>query len=268
MLAERTSFFRVITRVVQVLATLAHPIGMFAVLAVGIHVGSDRIDDLLFSIFSEIDGLLDSLAAFVIRGVGSIFSASEDSIERWIFGAAELVDVDLKSELARWGALVVELLVDFLLAIPVFLHETGPLRLRMVLDALHNVLRDPTVLRVTMPLTTLATAIAGAIAVSREVEVAVHARLTDSPLLARAPAIAMGFGLVALVLIGWRVVPRLCAGAVADADRRARNDRVSVLPEVTRRMRGWKTAVFAVPVSVLALWATPFAGTVRALLSW
>src|SRR5687767_12438329 len=69
------------------------PLGLFSVLAVGLHVGSDKIDDHLFVIISWLDSLADLAATFLIRAIGGLFSDSRQTIEIWTFKAIEFIDV-------------------------------------------------------------------------------------------------------------------------------------------------------------------------------
>jgi len=243
------------------------PLGLFSILAVGLHVGSDRIDDHLFVLFSWLDGFLDGATAFVIRGVFGLFGSDEASIERWTFRAAELIDVDVKSLAARWGALFVELAADFILALPVFFHRGEAIPLAELRTLLEKMFRDPTVLKFSGPLAVLAAGLAGAIAVSRELQVLSHSQLLRfDPNSDLASFIASAIGFLALSLVAWRVLVPLLIGAVRFADRRSNNDVVLSVPARTRRLRGTITALVALPVALLALDTTPLLGTLRALL--
>jgi hypothetical protein len=243
------------------------PLGLFAVLAVGLHVGSDKIDDHLFVIISWLDALFDGAAIVVIRAVGGIFTDSAQSIEVWTFKTIEWIDVDVKSELSRIGALVVELLADFVLALPVFFHRSAKVKFSELGTYFKKTFRDPTLLKLAAPVAVLAAGTAGTFAVSRELQVLTHSRLINlhvEPDIANFIASSIGF--IALALVVWRVLIPLGIGAIEFADRRANNDTVLSVPPRTRRLRGLFTAFVAMPVALIALFATPVLGTLRALL--
>lgn len=243
------------------------PLGLFSVLAVGLHVGSDRIDDHLFVVVSWLDSLFDAGATAVIRLIGSLFSGSEHAIDVWTVRAIEWIDVDTKTELARIGALAVELFADFILALPVFFHRAQTVSPRQFVEHVKKTFRDPTLLKLVAPVSVLAAGTAGAFAVSRELQVLTHARLVAFNVesdVANFTASSMGF--IALALVMWRVLLPLIVGAIEFADRRASNDTVLAVKPRARRFRGLFTAFVALPVAMIALFATPVLGTLRALL--
>jgi hypothetical protein len=267
MAEEKGGFFAWLSGAGAFFGRVLLPLGLFSVLAVGLHVGSDRVDDHLFVLISWLDGLADGLAAWVIRGLGGVIGASDLSIDQWTFRAAEWIDVDAKTDGARIGALVVELAADAILALQVFLHRSEAFKPSAVVLFFRQTMRDPTVLKIAGPLAMLAAGLAGTIAVSRELQVFSHAHVArfalDTDL---ANFIASSIGFVALALVAWRVLVPLLVGAVAYADRRSSSDIALAVRPRTRRMRGWITAIVALPVALIALYTTPVLGTLRALL--
>src|SRR5262245_50299532 len=123
------------------------PLGLFSVLAVGLHVGSDKVDDFLFVVFSDIDSLADFISSLVIQWVGGLFSMGDPWIDAWSLRAAELVDMESKAFLARWGALIVELAADFVLALPVLFGRAELLKPKQLVELIKKSYRDPTVLK-------------------------------------------------------------------------------------------------------------------------
>jgi hypothetical protein len=260
---EKTGGASFITGLSGFFGRLLLPLGLFSVLAVGLHIGSDKIDDHLFVFISFLDSLLDSAMIAVVRAFGDLFNYAPAKIDQWTFAAAELIDVEEKASLARMGALAVELLADLILALPVFFHRADQAKPKQ----LFRDMRDPTVLKISLPLAAIAAGLAGTFAVSRELQVLTHSRLiklVESADLANFIASSVGF--IALCLVVWRVLVPIALGAMEFAHRRANNDRVMSVSNNKRRMRGWITALVALPVAMLALLATPVLGTLRALL--
>src|SRR5437870_3481067 len=88
------------------------PIAFFALIVVGLHVGSDRLDDHLFVALNAIDAWVDAALAFAIKTAGGWIGASEGAIDAAAFRAADFVDLETKITLAKIGALAVELAAD------------------------------------------------------------------------------------------------------------------------------------------------------------
>jgi hypothetical protein len=243
------------------------PLGLFSVLVVGLHVGSDRLDDHLFELFSFLDNLFDSASSFLLRTVLDALGVDPKTTALWIYRAIEWIDVDQKAELARVGALVVELTADFVLALPVFFHKYEGLKLLELREQARRIFLDPTLLKFALPVAIFAAGLGGAFSVSREIQVWTHSRIAHSGIDADvANFIASSTGFIALALVLWRVLFPLMLGAIEYADRRARNDLATAIPLRKRRLRGLSTAFLALPVALIAFFATPIAGTVRALL--
>lgn len=264
---ERGGFFAVVGGAGGFFGRVLLPLGLFSVIAVGLHVGCDKVDDHLFVVISWLDGILDAVATAAVRWTGEFFSQDAASIERWVFIAIELVDLELKIELSRIGALIVELAADFIVALPVFFHRSERVKPAELLLLVRQIFRDPTLLKLALPVAVLAAGTAGAFAVSRELQVLTHSRLISVHVEAdQANFIASSVGFIALALVIWRILVPLGIGAIEFADRRAKNDRVAFVAEKKRRLRGLFTAFVAMPVALIALFATPVLGTLRALL--
>lgn len=243
------------------------PLGLFSVLVVGLHVGSDRIDDHLFELFSLLDAGFDAAVIFLIREGGALVGLDARTISEWTYRAIELIDADEKTQMARTGALVVELAADFVLALPVFVHRREGTNILLLRDQARRIFRDPTLLKLSLPVAVLAAGLGGTISICREIQVLVHARIAHWSLAPEVlnflPAAA---GFTALALVSWRILFPLLVGAIDYADRRANDDRQAVVPVKKRRLRGLVTTFVALPVALVALFATPVLGTVRALL--
>lgn len=235
-------------------------LGTFALIVVGLHAGADRFDDLAFAILSFIDRLADAAATAVIEPVGSLFGATEGSIERATYRAVEWVDLDGKLLAARYLALSLELAADLLLALPVLDPRLPRVTRSELARAAAGALKDPTVLRWAGPLAIGAAVLAGTALVSRELQVGVHELATHlelDPFVAAFLARLIGLSalLFSAIVLGLRAMER----AVLRADRRATEDLRSGRPGLRRRLRGLPVLALALPLSIVALFE---AGTV------
>ncbi|MCK6544845.1 hypothetical protein L6R52_03185 [Myxococcota bacterium] len=246
------------------------PFGLFALVAVGVHVGCDRLDDQAFVALSALDAIVDAALAATVRAIGDLFSASPASIEAWTYRAVDLVDVDAKQWLARWIAVGLELFTDLVLALPVFLHRELPASARALGALVKKSLADPTVLRVAAPIASACACVAGAFAVSREAQVLAHSAISGVAVMSEhrdlATLSASITGYLALCVVLWRLGAVVVLGALTYADKKAARDALDVVGSRKRRLRGWVTALVALPITITAVVATPIAGTLRALL--
>lgn len=176
------------------------PLGLLALIAVGVHAAADIVDDQLLWIVDQ------AHAAF-----GGLFGV-------------ELVGFEQRVMLARGVALLWELAVDLILALPALgYHERearrGRLELTVEPDRPHaffemakRIYTQPTTLRIIRPLASAAIVLAGACAVARMVQGQVYlssrALIGDgiAGLAARTLAL-VALGLV-LYALGWRAVLR------------------------------------------------------------
>jgi hypothetical protein len=241
-----------------------------ALLVAGLHVGSDRLDDYLFVVINGIDALADGLMSFVIQKIGALFDASEDSIAALTGRAIDLVDLELKTSIARFLALVVELAADVIVGRFVFAFRMEDLALPAILPRLRTYWEKSTALKVAGPMTVALAAVPGALSLSREVQVGVHA-LVRSGIESRTVAgvSASIAAAVTLILIVARLaIPALIA-AVACADRGAVSMRAAIKAPTRRRsLRGLAVALVPLPIAALAFIATPIVHALGALFSW
>lgn len=128
------------------------PLGLFALIAVGVHAAADTLDDRILWIVDRADTGFDALAG------------------RWRFTspAVEWIDLSNRVGIARGAALFWEFCVDLLLALPAlgYREEEGKPQ-RGLRDLLRELVQRPTLLRVTRPLANAAVVTAGACAVAR-----------------------------------------------------------------------------------------------------
>jgi hypothetical protein len=243
-------------------------LGLFALVAIGLHAGADRLDDRVFVLLNLLDGALDALFTAVIRGVGGRLGLEPGRVERGVVAAIEWIDLDAKVKEARRVAILVELASTLALGLPLLFLRGGSPPLGGDRAALRRALRDPTLLRLGLPIAVGLATLAGSFTLGREVFVAVHDALLR---LSLPDAIASGLAraLGVLVLSGalWFLGARGVAGAVRLADARGERDLSRLVPTRRRRLRGLFVAGCALPVAALAvLEGTPIFETLGALL--
>lgn len=241
---------------------LFFPFGLFAVLAVGLHAGADRVDDHLALAFGWVDGVLDAAAAWGVEALLELFGASAGQTEAVTFWLQDLVNAEAEEDAARACALVLELWADLLVARAVF----GGWRAQVPLRALgRSLLAAPTVRRLFFPLAALLAAAAGVVSVAREVQVGVFGALTGAAAADWSAPLAQAAGALALVLVGGR----LGAGAVYAtwrwADARGRRELTAGVARArTAGIAGASVLLFLAVLAVTE--GVPVAGTLRALI--
>lgn len=256
--------FKGLLRLVSGLGRLLVPAGLFAVIAVGLHAGADRVDDYARLVIDALDARLDAWGAQALSWLFDAVEVGPKRAQRWVFGFIDFIDLDARDWMARATALGVELLADLTLALPLFFHRHGQ---RTWKQKARDVLHDPTLLRLLAPLAALLASVAGVLTISLELQVVLHALVEDLSGLPRlAELVASAFAGLVLLLVMSRLMTRLVLGAVSWADRVAEKDRGEDKPVWRRRLRGWGLAVCVVPVTLLAVVeAVPLLPTLRAL---
>ena len=104
----RRRLLSVLSTLVEVTAALGRavvPVGVFALLVVGVHAGTDRIDDYVFSFLNAVDILVDSAAAAGVETVLGWQQASAERVARVTFAIQDFIDLDAKHGLSRTLAL-------------------------------------------------------------------------------------------------------------------------------------------------------------------
>ena len=257
--------FKVLAMASMGFATLGRavvPVGVFAVLVVGMHAGTDRVDDHAFAILNTIDIVVDSAVAVILETVLGWTTASAERIARITFSIQDFVDLDAKYSLSRIVALVFEIASDLALALPLILHRTRTFSLQTYWIRLSS---DLTVLRVVGPLAVFFAGTAGIFLVAREIQVGVHGWLVQYDALMKVadPAARTVAGLAAL-LVAWRLGWVALRRSFTMAEARAQRDDRMMTPRSKRRFRGLFVAIVVLPISVLALFeATPPWSVVR-----
>ena len=187
------------------------PLGLVALVAVGVHSAADTLDERLLAVVDRVDAAFDAV-------VGRFALTAP-----WV----EWVSLEERTRIARFLALAWELCADVVLALPALgYREAGapapveawravlePQAARPTWQALWTrCLRKPTPMRWLRPLATAAVVLAGACAVAKLIQGSVYLSWRElfgdaaADVVARALAVA---GLVGvLVSLGWRAVLR------------------------------------------------------------
>lgn len=186
------------------------PLGLLALIAVGVHAAADTLDDRLLSLVDMADAAFDRLAG--------AYSFSE--------GLVDLISLERRTFIARALALAWELSADLVLALPALGYreskaspEAEPWRKYLSQDTrptwrqlFLRSLRKPTTVRWTRPLATAGVVLAGACAVARLVQGSVYLSwrelLGEHAADAAARGLALGALVGILVTLGWRAVLR------------------------------------------------------------
>lgn len=260
----KTSFLGKLSKTIGLFRGAFLPVGLFAVVAIGIHAGSDRVDDYSFLLFNFLDARLDDLLAWVITHLYGAIDVSVSTTAAHTFHAIDFIDLEVKAVAARWTALFVELGADLIFAIPIFRHRSDGVK---PLEVARKIYLDFTVLRLVAPLAALLASISGVLIVAQKVQVGTHQAVADLPYLSLgAGRVAAVVGIVALALVAWRLAVAVIASAATWADRRAELDRSRSVAVRRRRMRGVWTALVILPITFFAVFqATPIVATLRAL---
>jgi hypothetical protein len=194
------------------------PLGLFALVAVGVHAAADVVDDRLLTLVDGLDAWADGLLA------------SREATAAWVDRVGPLQ----RTLIARALALSWELAVDVLVVLPQLGYgeqDETERRYSLVKETWRTLLgrlnRTPTPMRLVRPLVTAVFAAGGAYAVARLVESTLFVALeTDVAPPAVAEVVARGLGWLALVLVtgrlGWRAVLRALEHADAACEARVK----------------------------------------------
>jgi hypothetical protein len=187
------------------------PLGLLALLAVGVHAAADTLDDRLLAVVDLADATFD-------RVVGR-YSLTDSLVD--------LLSLERRTTLARFLALAWELAVDMVLALPALGYREELASQRDTWRAvLVRSLRRPTTMRWIRPLATALVAVAGACTVARLVQGTVYLSWRELLGDGVADVVARGFALAALVgllwRLGWRAVLRNLQHADAASESHAR----------------------------------------------
>ncbi len=105
------------------LRALLSPLALFGLVVLGLHAGSDRLDDLAYVVLNTIDRFFDGLLGGLVQAVLPSMGASAKTVGQWTYALASLIDLEEKRWAARVVALAFELTADWLLIWPVLRHR-------------------------------------------------------------------------------------------------------------------------------------------------
>jgi len=250
------------------------PLGLFALVAVGLHTGAAAFGDWLLAAFDTLDGLTDRALASYLLWTGSLFGVDPARVDGWVFSAPSFVDLRERALMARWCAVGLELLADLTLAGPLLAYREkadedpaltqrveairaarglGPKAPERLLPVIREAFRDPTLLRLLLPLTMAAATLAGPCRVATEVQV-VPFSATSSWVDAEAAGVAARIAaLTILAGIFWSLGGRAVGQALWWAHGKADSDQRSGQPRMARRLRGAVRLAIVSPVALAAV---------------
>lgn len=198
------------------------PLGLCALIAVGVHASADVLADRVLWAVDAVDGFFDAIFA------------------RWTLTAplVDWVGLAQRSFIARGTALLWELAADVLLALPMLGYEERalPRELALSRELLTRAFRKPTARRIVRPLCTAAVSIAGACGVAR----LLRSTLLFFPALANVCALAALLLTIALFSLRATLRSLEHAGAASES----RGDRATL---------GLFTAAVIVPLALAAV---------------
>ncbi|MCP3138386.1 hypothetical protein [Pyxidicoccus xibeiensis] len=253
-----SSFVADVSRFLGGLRWAFMPLGLLALVAVGVHAAADTLDDRLMAVVDRADAAFDSL-------VGR-YELTAPMVE-WL-------SLELRTRLARMLALAWELAADLVLALPALGYRearearpaeawkaalgTEPARPSWKV-LWTRCLRRPTPMRWLRPLATAAVVLAGACAVARLIQGTVYLSwrelFGDGAADVAARGLALGALVGVLATLGWRAVLRNLqhADAACEVDGGKGAFR-----------RGWVGCAVVVPLALAALVdATPVLSFLR-----
>ena len=235
-----------ISRGVSAFRWIFMPLGLLALVAVGVHAAADSVDDRLRWLIEQLDAALD--------GVFADFDATRTWVDA--IGSVE------RTHLARGLALLWELAVDFAIALPAlgYLEESERAPLinptqtwRAQLERLN---KKPTPMRVIRPIVSGVFVVAGAYAIARMVESSLYIALRNGivPDDINGPVArfaALGAMILVLASLGWRAVLRALQHADQACEKKV-GKRGGAL------MAGLVGSALALPLAIAAAIDTPW----------
>ncbi len=108
----------VVARFVRLLHQLVLPVGIISLVLLGVHAGSDRLDDYLYYLLQRLDLFIDRLLHLSLAHLGDAVGWSSSRIQRLSYLARNQVGSSALRVVANYIALVIELGADILLCFP------------------------------------------------------------------------------------------------------------------------------------------------------
>ncbi|MFY0580027.1 hypothetical protein ACN28S_42445 [Cystobacter fuscus] len=211
------------------------PLGLLALIAVGVHAAADTLDDRLLTLVDACDAAFDQLV--------SRHPLTEPLVD--------LLSLERRTLLARVLALVWELSADAVLALPALGYREGPSDAKADTwrGVLRRCLRTPTTLRWCRPLATALVVVAGACVVARLVQGTVYLswrELLGEPV---ADGVARILALAALGGLLWRLGARAVLRNLQHADAASAEHARGFLRAVSHGLPG---SAVVVPLALAA----------------
>lgn len=254
------------------------PLGVLALVALGVHAAADRFDDWAFRVLDAAD-----------RGVEWAYGLLADAVltrpEAKKTAFASLFDLAAKEQAARWSALAVELLLDLRVGLGALgAFDEDPLGYVVPGSKLHHrlaaavgrplhhlkqagrrtagYLRHLSIEKIYLPLSVALAVLAGTLALFVALDNAFFA------LGRRLPAhwdavrwLSPWPAAVAAAIVLWRLGVAAVIGAFARCDRVMRKDLDAGEGVLARTLRGAVGAVLVLPILLAGLWTgTPLGG--------
>jgi hypothetical protein len=260
---QALKFMDQVSRVLAGFRWLFMPLGLFALIAVGVHSGADIMNNAILRLLDNLATVVIGAVGWILDGLCNLFRMGPERAEAWTEAFGTSIGLPQRAAAAKWLAFLLELIVDFLIALPALgyreraeanrrLHEVQPRLSRRFSILVAGTVADPTVLRIAAPLATLAVVVAGTSVVAREVQASVFGTFhTLSVELASSlgRVLAIAAMVASLIALGGRAVAR----SLEYANARAEEDRSLARP-FRRRIRGLATALVGLPVGLAAFW--------------
>jgi hypothetical protein len=236
-----TSLFGQASHAVSRFRWIFMPLGLFALLAIGIHAAADVLDDHILRVVERADVWLDGLFAS-----WSVTLPLVDAIGQ---GERRLV--------ARGLTLLCELVADLVLAVPALsYYEQDASEARASAASgqtwralARRLLREPNPVRFLRPAMTAAVALAGACAVGKRVEAALRLGILENDVgqaLVRLVALVALFMIVSL--FGWRAILQ----SLEHSDRLV-SRAFAKRSWLGRLVAGWAGTLIAAPLALEAI---------------
>ncbi len=251
------------------------PFGLAAVIALGVHLGSDAAQNGAFWALNLVDHLLEAVVEILLGLIQGTGVPESDWAARngWRFAA--WIDFDTLELWASWTAVGLELLIDLMmLRIALGYDETPPPyiptdpdhsrarqwmtvttgRWRIEGRGMLDYWRDPTVEKLYVPFACLCAVLAGSIGIAVGLETLLYAQLAKVPRFdATSPWLTTAPAFLIAAIIAVRLGLPASGHAFVWAENRNQGRRQDGMHPWKRRFKGLIPALVIVPVTAAAL---------------
>ncbi len=122
-MALRTNLQAIVDRGLRAVRSILLPVALFGLVVLGLHTGSDQLDDLAFSLINTVDRFVDAVVIAALKRVIPLLGWGPEVTRRVCYVAASVVDLEDKRWAARVLALLFELVADLMIVWPVLRHR-------------------------------------------------------------------------------------------------------------------------------------------------